>query len=67
MKRRAASRRTFGKPLECVLFGWAALLAVAAAPSVRADAVAYLAGAGFVSGTVLECTGGAHLTVGALA
>jgi NAD(P)-dependent dehydrogenase (short-subunit alcohol dehydrogenase family) len=32
-----------------------------------ADAVVYLAGAGFVSGTVLECTGGAHLTAGALA
>jgi NAD(P)-dependent dehydrogenase (short-subunit alcohol dehydrogenase family) len=49
--------------------------AMAAATPVRrvgrpedvADAVAYLAGAGFVSGTVLECTGGAHLTVGALA
>jgi NAD(P)-dependent dehydrogenase (short-subunit alcohol dehydrogenase family) len=32
-----------------------------------ADAVVYLAGAGFVSGTVLECTGGAHLTAGAVA
>jgi NAD(P)-dependent dehydrogenase (short-subunit alcohol dehydrogenase family) len=30
-----------------------------------ADAVLYLAGAGFVTGTVLECTGGANLTVGA--
>ena len=47
---------------------------VAAATPVRrvgqpedvADAVVYLAGAGFVSGTVLECTGGAHLTAGAL-
>jgi NAD(P)-dependent dehydrogenase (short-subunit alcohol dehydrogenase family) len=36
-------------------------------PEDVADAVVYLAGAGFVSGTVLECTGGAHLTVGALA
>jgi NAD(P)-dependent dehydrogenase (short-subunit alcohol dehydrogenase family) len=30
-----------------------------------ADAVLYLAGAGFVTGTVLECTGGANLTAGA--
>jgi NAD(P)-dependent dehydrogenase (short-subunit alcohol dehydrogenase family) len=30
-----------------------------------AEAVLYLAGAGFVTGTVLECTGGATLTVGA--
>jgi NAD(P)-dependent dehydrogenase (short-subunit alcohol dehydrogenase family) len=30
-----------------------------------ADAVLYLAGAGFVTGMVLECTGGANLTVGA--
>jgi NAD(P)-dependent dehydrogenase (short-subunit alcohol dehydrogenase family) len=36
-------------------------------PEDVADAVVYLAGAGFVAGTVLECTGGAHLTVGALA
>ena len=35
-------------------------------PEDVADAVVYLAGAGFVSGTVLECTGGAHLTAGAL-
>jgi NAD(P)-dependent dehydrogenase (short-subunit alcohol dehydrogenase family) len=32
-----------------------------------AEAIVYLAGAGFVSGTVLECTGGSHLTAGALA
>ena len=36
-------------------------------PEDVADAVVYLAGAGFVSGTVLECTGGAHLVAGALA
>jgi NAD(P)-dependent dehydrogenase (short-subunit alcohol dehydrogenase family) len=36
-------------------------------PEDVADAIVYLAGAGFVSGTVLECTGGAHLTAGALA
>jgi NAD(P)-dependent dehydrogenase (short-subunit alcohol dehydrogenase family) len=35
-------------------------------PEDVADAVVYLAGAGFVSGTVLECTGGAHLVAGAL-
>ena len=47
---------------------------VAAATPVRrvgrpqdvAGAVLYLAGAGFVTGTVLECTGGATLTVGAV-
>jgi NAD(P)-dependent dehydrogenase (short-subunit alcohol dehydrogenase family) len=36
-------------------------------PEDVAGAVVYLAGAGFVSGTVLECAGGAQLTVGALA
>ena len=36
-------------------------------PEDVADAIVYLAGAGFVSGTVLECTGGANLTAGALA
>ena len=36
-------------------------------PEDVADAIVYLAGAGFVSGTVIECTGGAHLTAGALA
>jgi NAD(P)-dependent dehydrogenase (short-subunit alcohol dehydrogenase family) len=49
--------------------------AVAAASPVRrvgtpedvAQAIVYLAGAGFVTGTVLECTGGANLTVGAIA
>jgi NAD(P)-dependent dehydrogenase (short-subunit alcohol dehydrogenase family) len=48
--------------------------AAAAAPARRvgrpqdvADAVLYLAGAGFVTGTVLEVTGGANLTAGALA
>jgi NAD(P)-dependent dehydrogenase (short-subunit alcohol dehydrogenase family) len=48
--------------------------AMAAATPVRrvgrpedvADAVVYLAGAGFVSGTVLECTGGANLVAGGL-
>ena len=34
-------------------------------PEDVADAVVYLAGAGFVTGTVLEVTGGANLTVGA--
>jgi len=34
-------------------------------PEDVADAVLYLAGADFVTGTVLECTGGAHLTAGA--
>jgi hypothetical protein len=32
-----------------------------------ADAIVYLAGAGFVTGTVLECTGGSNLTAAALA
>lgn len=36
-------------------------------PEDVADAVRYLAGAGFVTGTVLECAGGATLTVGATA
>ena len=47
--------------------------AAAAAPARRngtpedvADAITYLAGAGFVTGTVLECTGGANLTAAAL-
>jgi NAD(P)-dependent dehydrogenase (short-subunit alcohol dehydrogenase family) len=35
-------------------------------PRDVADAVLYLAGASFVTGTVLEVTGGANLTVGAL-
>jgi NAD(P)-dependent dehydrogenase (short-subunit alcohol dehydrogenase family) len=35
-------------------------------PEDVADAILYLAGAGFVSGTVLECTGGGNLTAGAL-
>jgi hypothetical protein len=30
-------------------------------------AIVYLAGAGFIIGTVLECAGGANLTVGAVA
>ena len=36
-------------------------------PEDVADAIVYLAGAGFVSGTVLECTGGSNLTARALA
>ncbi|HEX7159908.1 MAG TPA: SDR family oxidoreductase [Trebonia sp.] len=36
-------------------------------PDDVAEAIAYLAGAGFVTGTVLECTGGSNLTAGALA
>jgi NADP-dependent 3-hydroxy acid dehydrogenase YdfG len=32
-----------------------------------AEAIVYLAGAGFVTGTVLECTGGSNLTAAALA
>ena len=36
-------------------------------PADVADAIAYLAGAGFVTGTVLECTGGVNLTAAALA
>ena len=35
-------------------------------PQDVADAVLYLAGAGFVTGTVLECTGGANLTAAGL-
>jgi NAD(P)-dependent dehydrogenase (short-subunit alcohol dehydrogenase family) len=35
-------------------------------PEDVAGAVCYLAGAGFVTGTVLECAGGANLTVGAV-
>jgi NAD(P)-dependent dehydrogenase (short-subunit alcohol dehydrogenase family) len=36
-------------------------------PQDVAAAIVYLAGAGFVTGTVLECAGGANLTVGAVA
>jgi NAD(P)-dependent dehydrogenase (short-subunit alcohol dehydrogenase family) len=36
-------------------------------PEDVAGAIVYLAGAGFVTGTVLECAGGANLTVGAVA
>jgi NAD(P)-dependent dehydrogenase (short-subunit alcohol dehydrogenase family) len=36
-------------------------------PGDVAAAIVYLAGAGFVTGTILECAGGANLTVGALA
>jgi NAD(P)-dependent dehydrogenase (short-subunit alcohol dehydrogenase family) len=36
-------------------------------PDDVADAIAYLAGATFVTGTVLECTGGFNLTAAALA
>jgi NAD(P)-dependent dehydrogenase (short-subunit alcohol dehydrogenase family) len=36
------------------------------APRDVADAIVYLAGAGFVTGTVLECTGGSNLTAAAL-
>ncbi|HEU5418757.1 MAG TPA: SDR family oxidoreductase [Streptosporangiaceae bacterium] len=36
-------------------------------PEDVAEAIVYLAGAGFVTGTVLECTGGSNLTAGALA
>ena len=35
-------------------------------PRDVAEAIAYLAGAGFVTGTVLECTGGSNLTAAAL-
>jgi NAD(P)-dependent dehydrogenase (short-subunit alcohol dehydrogenase family) len=35
-------------------------------PADVAAAIVYLAGAGFVTGTVLECAGGANLTVGAV-
>jgi NAD(P)-dependent dehydrogenase (short-subunit alcohol dehydrogenase family) len=37
------------------------------APGDVAGAIAYLAGAGFVTGAVLECTGGSQLTAAALA
>jgi NAD(P)-dependent dehydrogenase (short-subunit alcohol dehydrogenase family) len=37
------------------------------APEDIADAVLYLSGAGFVTGTVLEVAGGATLTAGAMA
>jgi NAD(P)-dependent dehydrogenase (short-subunit alcohol dehydrogenase family) len=36
-------------------------------PEDVADAIVYLAGAGYVTGTVLECTGGINLTAAALA
>ena len=36
-------------------------------PEDVAEAIAYLAGAGFVTGTILECTGGSNLTAAALA
>jgi len=36
-------------------------------PDDVADAIVYLAGAGFVTGTVLECAGGSNLTAAALA
>ena len=36
-------------------------------PEDVADAIVYLAGASFVTGTVLECTGGSNLTAAALA
>jgi NAD(P)-dependent dehydrogenase (short-subunit alcohol dehydrogenase family) len=36
-------------------------------PEDVANAIAYLAGAGFITGTVLECTGGSNLTAAALA
>jgi NAD(P)-dependent dehydrogenase (short-subunit alcohol dehydrogenase family) len=36
-------------------------------PEDVAEAVVYLVGAGFVTGTVLECTGGSNLTAAALA
>jgi NAD(P)-dependent dehydrogenase (short-subunit alcohol dehydrogenase family) len=36
-------------------------------PGNVAAAIVYLAGAGFVTGTVLECTGGLNLTAAALA
>jgi len=35
-------------------------------PEDVAEAIAYLAGAGFVTGTILECTGGSNLTAAAL-
>ena len=36
-------------------------------PEDVAGAIVYLAGASFVTGTVLECTGGSNLTAAALA
>jgi NAD(P)-dependent dehydrogenase (short-subunit alcohol dehydrogenase family) len=36
-------------------------------PEDVAGAIVYLAGAGFVTGAVLECTGGSNLTAAALA
>jgi NAD(P)-dependent dehydrogenase (short-subunit alcohol dehydrogenase family) len=36
-------------------------------PEDVADAIVYLASAGFITGTVLECTGGSNLTAAALA
>lgn len=36
-------------------------------PEDVADAIVYLAGAGYITGTVLECTGGTNLTAAALA
>ena len=36
-------------------------------PDDVADAIVFLAGAGFITGTVLECTGGSNLTAAALA
>jgi NAD(P)-dependent dehydrogenase (short-subunit alcohol dehydrogenase family) len=35
-------------------------------PDDVADAIVYLAGAAFVTGTILECTGGSNLTAAAL-
>lgn len=35
-------------------------------PADVADAIVFLAGAGFITGTVLECTGGSNLTAAAL-
>jgi NAD(P)-dependent dehydrogenase (short-subunit alcohol dehydrogenase family) len=35
-------------------------------PDDVAEAIVYLAGAGYVTGTVLECTGGSNLTAAAL-
>jgi NAD(P)-dependent dehydrogenase (short-subunit alcohol dehydrogenase family) len=50
---------------------FAAMAAVSPVPRVGrpddvAEAIVYLAGAGFVTGTVLECTGGFNLTTAAL-
>ena len=44
-----------------------AILRRVGTPAAVAAAIVYLAGAGFVTGTVLECAGGANLTVGAVA